>query len=139
MKHGPEVRTADLRFEPGLELASMILTRLRPDQLNTVIFFEVGTTPQLFFVTNEQRFFCMVLSAWVEYSNYTRPRSAGDYVFYQSCSHSGFVNLQKCKHRDSRVTKDLPVRAKYAGQFVATLSGSNEPGLSVLYPTTTWY
>ena len=51
MKHGPEVRTADLRFEPGLELASMILTRLRPDQLNTVIFFEVGTTPQLFFVT----------------------------------------------------------------------------------------
>ena len=81
MKHGPEVRTADLRFEPGLELASMILTRLRPEQLNTVIFFEVGTTPQLFFVTNEQSFFCMVLSAWVEYSNYTRPRSAGDYVF----------------------------------------------------------
>ena len=80
----PEVRTADLRFEPGLELASMILARLRPDQLNTVIFFEVGTTPQLFFVTNEQRFFCMVLSAWVEYSNYTRPRSAGDYVFYAS-------------------------------------------------------
>ena len=40
----------------------MILTRLRPVRFYTALFFEVGTTPRIVFVTNEQMFFSVVLS-----------------------------------------------------------------------------
>jgi len=40
-------------LEPGLSLRQRFLTRLVRISLNTIIFFEVGTTPVIFFTTND--------------------------------------------------------------------------------------